>query len=186
MRPARKAAVLTSLGALLAVLLMGCGDESPTEEAAGDATTTETGASADPAGSADGNVATDVACDLPEGLLNRLTVQRQLVRNVASAGGENLDAVQSGDPLDPETFRTVADVLDRLDLSGVTSNPQFDAPEDVIADLRKTADLLQAALDAGTDTADPAWQELTEFFTAEFFARHGASVNYYLTEAGCA
>ncbi len=56
----------------------------------------------------------------------------------------------------------------------------------IAEDLRKTADLLQAALAAGGDTADPAWTALSEFYTQKLFVRHNASIAYYLREAGCA
>lgn len=185
MQPARRFAVLASLGALVAVLLTGCGNDGPAEETAGGGGPAGTDASSDPSGSTGEDIAPDGGCDLPEGLLARFNQQRQLLLSVASAGGDNLDVIQSANPLEPETFRSVADVLDGLDLAGVAPNPQFDGPQDVVADLHRTADLLQAALDAGSDTADPAWQELAEFVTPEFFTRHGASVNYYLSEAGC-
>lgn len=174
MKPASRSAVLVSLGALLAVLLMGCGgDDAPT------------GSSTDVPDSAAGGAAAEAECNVPDGLLDRFNLQRQLVLNLALAGGENLETVQSVGPPEPETFRSVADVLAGLDLSGIASNPQFDGAEAIVADLHTTADLLQAALVAGTDTADPAWQELTEFYTQEFFVRHNASVGYYLSEAGC-
>lgn len=184
MQSMRKSAALLSLGVLLTALLMGCGGDNPAEETAGGTTLAESGDSPDPADSSNEEVATQAECDLPEDLLGRFVIQRQLVLNVASAKGANLEAIQSGNPLDPEVFRAIADALDSLDLSGIPAM-QFGPAEDVIADLRRTADLLQAALDAGTDTADPAWQELNEFYTGEFFARHSTSVDYYLTEANC-
>src|SRR5690554_1087629 len=184
MKLPRKSAALASLGALLAVLLMGCGGDGAAEGAAGGPASAETGAPADQPDPAP-EAGTEAECDLPEGLAARLNLQRQLVLSVASSGGENLEAVQSTNPLEPELFRSLADTLDGLDLSGVAANPHFDPPEDVVADLRKTADLLQAALDAGSDSADPAWRELSEFYTEEFFTRHNASVSYYLSEAGC-
>lgn len=186
MKSPRKSAALASLGALLTVLLMACGDDgddSPAEEIAGGAA--EIDASAGPSDADNEKVATVGECNPPDGLLGKVAVQRQLLLNVALARGENFEAIQSENPLDPETFRSVADVLDNLDLAGVPSYPQFDGAEEVVADLRKTADLLQAVLEAGTDTADPAWQELSQFYTLDFFVQHSASLDYYLNEAGC-
>lgn len=188
MKPVKRSAVLVSLGALLAVLLMGCGgDDAPegSEGSADGAATAGSEASPDTADASGEQAATATECDPPDGLVERLGLQRQLVLNLAQAEGENLEAIQSSGPPEPETFRSVADILDSLDLSGIAANSPFEAPEDVVADLRKTADLLEAALAAGTDTADPAWRALTEFFTQEFFVQHNASVGYYLNEAGC-
>lgn len=183
-----KSAAVSSLGALLAVALTGCGSDDMTDEA----TEAEAADSADveePSGDdaeAEDDGAAEPACDLPADLLERLNLERQLVLNLAMAGGDNLESIESaaGTP-EPETFRSLADALDGLDLSGIPSNPQFDEPNDLVGDLSETADLLEAALAAGTDAADPAWQALSDFYTQEFFVRHNASVGYYLTEAGC-
>jgi len=182
----RKSAALASLGVLLAVLLMGCGGDSPAPEKVSDPVTTDADTPADHTDASLEDVDAELECTLPGSLLADLTIQRQLVLNVAVAGGANLNSVQATSPLEPDVFRSTADVLDGLDLSGLQSVPQFDAPEDVVADLRKTADLLEAALAAGDDTSHPAWQELKDFYTPEFFTRHSSSVNYYLSSAGCA
>ena len=176
-----RSAALLSLGALLAVPLMSCSTETTPEDPAA----ADTEAPADVTDPSDEQAAAKLDCQLPDDLLERLNLERQLVLNLALAGGGNLEAIESASTLEPETFRSVADVLDGLDLSGIASNPQFDEPDDIVRDLHETAGLLEGALAAGADTADPAWTELTEFYSQEFFVRHNASVGYYLNEAGC-
>lgn len=168
--------------ALLALSVVGCsstGEADPPDTDATAAPVEATGAPEDQA-------AAEAECNIPDGLLDRLGLERQLVLNLAMAEGSNLEDVQSLGGPEPDTFRSVADVLDGLDLSGVEPRPNFDEPDDIVADLRETADLLEAALAAGTDTTDPAWRALTEFYTQDFFIQHNASINYYLDEAGCA
>lgn len=174
-----KSAAVLSLSSL-AVLLVGCGGEDTSGGPVGDAT-----APAEAADAPDQTTAADVECDLPDGLLEQIGLERQLVLNLAMAEGDNLETVESAGPPDPESFRSLAEVLDGLDLSAASADAQFDEPDDVVADLNETADLLGAALAAGADTADPAWTALSAFYTQEFFVRHNASVNYYLNEAGC-
>lgn len=182
-----KSAALSSLGALLAVALTGCGSDDMPDEAA-EAETADSADVEEPSGDdveTEDDGAAEPACDLPADLLERLNLERQLVLNLAMAEGGNLESVESVGTPEPETFRSLADALDGLDLSAISSNQQFDEPDDLIGDLNETADLLEAALAAGTDAADPAWQALSDFYTQEFFVRHNASVGYYLTEAGC-
>src|SRR5690606_5901195 len=130
----RKSAALASLGVLLAVLLMGCGGDSPAPEKVSDPVTTDADTPADHTDASLEDVDAELECTLPGSLLADLTIQRQLVLNVAVAGGANLNSVQATSPLEPDVFRSTADVLDGLDLSGLQSVPQFDAPEDVVAD----------------------------------------------------
>jgi hypothetical protein len=180
-----KSAVLLPLGAMLAVALMGCGGDDAPEEGAEAEAPAETDLPDDEVDPSDEEGAPDSNCDLPGDLLERLNTDRQTVLNLALAEGANLEAVESIGLPEPDTFRSVAEVLDGLDLSGIPSNPQFDEPGDIVIDLHETADLLEAALAAGADAADPAWTELTEFYLQDFFVRHNASIGYYLNEAGC-
>lgn len=172
MKPTRNAVVPFSLLALFFLPIVGCGTEAETDASAQAEVPTE-------------EVAAEPDCRLPAGLLGQLNVQRQFVLNLAQTGGRNLEAVQGMGTPEPATFRSVADILDDLDLSSIPSNSAFDAPDEIVRDLRRTADLLEASLAAGTATAEPAWTALAEFYTQEFFVRHNASLGYYLGEAGC-
>ena len=178
------AAARTQVVAVIALLALGVAGCSSTGEPDPPGTDT-TGAPADVADSSEEPPAAEAECNMPEGLLDRFNLERQLVLNLALAEGANFESVQVMSGPEPGTFRSVADVLDGLDPSGIAPHPSFDDPDDIIADLRETADLLEAALAAGTDTADPAWRELTEFYTQGFFVQHNASMSHLLEEAGC-
>lgn len=130
-------------------------------------------------------VTAETECHLPDGLLQRFGSQRQLVLNLAQAEGRNRASVEAMGAPEPATFRSLADVLDDVDLSSVAPNAAFDAPDDLVQNLRQTADLLEAALATSSEGDDPAWTALAEFYTQAFFVRHNASVGYYLNEAGC-
>ncbi|HEX6194582.1 MAG TPA: hypothetical protein VFZ37_01645 [Jiangellaceae bacterium] len=179
-----KSARLLLLAAVV-VSALGCsGDGEP------DASTAEEPAAQDSAdnvdtGTDDEDGLEQPECELPDDLVQTLGQERQLVLNLALAEGGNFETVASAGLPESGTFRSVADALGGLDLSGIPSNPNFDGPDDIVADLHETADLLDAALAAGADTTDPAWSALSEFYTQDFFTRHNASVGYYLTEAGC-
>lgn len=151
---------------------VGCGEEGETDAPARAEAPTE-------------EVTAEPECHLPDGLLQRFGSQRQLVLNLAQAEGRNRATVEDMGAPEPATFRSVADVLDDVDLSSVAPNAAFDAPEDLVDNLRQTADLLEAALATSGEGGDPAWTTLAEFYTQEFFVRHNASVGYYLDEAGC-
>ncbi|MQA90482.1 MAG: hypothetical protein GEU90_09630 [Gemmatimonas sp.] len=172
MKPTTNSLALLPLLALLALPVVGCGTEGETDAFRQAEAPTE-------------EVAAEPECSLPDGLLERLNFHRQQVLNLAQTGGGNLEAVQGMGAPEPATFRSVADILEDLDLSSVASNSAFDAPDDIVRDLRQTADLLEVALAADSETADPAWTALAEFYTQEFFVRHNASLGYYLDEAGC-
>ncbi|MBX2796598.1 MAG: hypothetical protein KTR31_02980 [Myxococcales bacterium] len=119
-------------------------------------------------------------------LLEAFGLERQLVLNLALAQGDNYDTMAKTTGLpDPATFRGMADGFEGFDTSSIEPNPFFDEPAQIIVDLRTTADLLETALDAGSDSSDPAWADLAAFYTNGFFVGHGSSINYYLGEAGC-
>lgn len=150
---------------------VGCGEEGEPDAAMAEAPGEE--------------VVAETECRLPDGLLERFGLHRQLVLNLAQTEGRNRESVEGMGVPEPGTFRSVADALDGRDLSNVTPNAAFDAPDDLVQDLRQTADLLEAALATRGEGAEPAWTALAEFYTQEFFVRHNASIGYYLNEAGC-
>lgn len=166
-RFARRAAL-----AGLCLALAACGGEGETAQ--------NTGAT----GSAEAAAAGCTA--FSDELIRKWGLERQLVLNLAMAGGNNLKTLRetAGVP-DPATFRAMADAFRASDFSGVEPLDMFDAPDVIAAHLTRTADLLSAALAAGGDTQDVAWTALSEFYTQGFFVRHNASVTYYLGEMDC-
>lgn len=169
-------AALTSLSLLCAA----CGGENETAgEAAPEAASPETAASP-------GGTAKSGCSAFTKDLLDRWGMEKQLVLNLSLAKGGNLKTMRETMSLpDPATFRSLAAAFDGLDTDSIEPMNMFDTPQTISGDLRKTADLLQAALAAGGDTADPAWTALSEFYDQKFFIRHNSSISYYLGEAGC-
>lgn len=157
----------------LSMMCAACGGE-------GDQT-----AGADAASGSDREKAADCSA-FSQDLLTKYGLQKQLVLNLAMARGRNLKSMQetTGGP-EPATFRRLGAGFEGFDWAGIETLPNFDTPDVIARDLGKTADLLQNALAAGDNSADPAWAELSEFYTQKFFVRHNSSISYYLSEAGC-
>lgn len=175
-----RAAALSAVVAL-ALICTSCGDSQPTEaDASGDKA-----APAASAHKAGGPLVPD--CSLfPKELLDKYGLQKQLVLNFAMAQGRNLKTMREtmGAP-EPATFRRLASAFESFDPDGIKPVANFDAADVIARDLRKTADLLEHALAAGDNTADPAWAALSAFYTQTFFVHHNASISYYLSNAGC-
>jgi len=184
-RPAN--AVILSVAAMLALLCSACGESPPAQgsSAESSAETDGTPEGAAPAGEAVPTPEANCAA-FPRDLLDKYGLQKQLVLNLSMAGGRNLKTMREtmGAP-EPETFRRMAAGFENFDASGIEPIANFDTPDVITRDLGRTADLLAAALAAGEHSGDPAWTELSEFYTQKFFVHHNASISYYLNKADC-
>lgn len=133
-----------------------------------------------------GDDGSSVDCSLfPQELLEQWGFDAQLALNLSLANGDNYASIRDSTGLpDPASFRDLADAFDAADFSGIDPLA-FDPPAEVADDLRTTGDLLEGALAAGEDLADPAWADFSAFFTSDQFVQTGSSVSYHLDEAGC-
>jgi len=129
------------------------------------------------------SAAADFDCSaVTEDLLIRVGIGYQLVKQIDPE--RNLETMEaSGGLPDPEAFRDMADVMAGMDASEMDLL-QFMPPEELAAELRQLANLLESALAQRDYPADPAWQTLRDF-VAESAARQQMSASYLLDEAGC-
>ena len=162
--------VLTMVGVISG--LTGCGAPADSEIESVTATTSE--------------VRGVLGCDsFPNALLQQIGLGYQQVKNLALAGGKNLGTMKKTMGLpDPATFRTFADIFQRLDVSSIEALPNFDAPPVTADNIRELAAKLDAALAAQEDLQNPAWDELAQF-TKTRVNRQQTSINYYLGELHC-
>ena len=117
-----------------------------------------------------------------EDLLVRVGIGHQLVIQIDPE--RNLESMEATGGLpEPEAFREMADVMAGMDASGIELL-QFMPPEELAAELRQLADLLEAALARRDYPADPAWQTLRDFVVTSI-PRQQMSMSYLLDEAGC-
>jgi hypothetical protein len=137
-------------------------------------------------GGGDGDPSASVDCTLfPVELIEQWGIDAQLALNLSLANGDNYVSMRDSTGL-PEraSFTDLADAFDAADFSGIDAL-LFDSPGEIAADLRTTGDLLEDALLAGEDLADPAWADFSAFYTSDQFVQTGSSVSYHLDEAGC-
>jgi len=117
-----------------------------------------------------------------EDLLVRVGIGYQLVMQIDPE--RNLETMEATGGLpDPEAFREMADVMADMDASEMELL-QFMPPEELAAELRQLANLLEAALAQRDYPADPAWQTLRDFVIASA-PRQQMSVSYLLDQASC-
>lgn len=164
-----------SLGPVIVLAVAACGGGEP--ETAPDAPARDQAAA--PGAAASGGAACEA---FDEELLTRVGLGFQLVRQMSTPRQMESMEATVGLP-EPESFRALADALGRLDTSGV--DPLGFMPLDsVTVDVRRLADLLEAALAADEADADGHRARLTAF-ADEMAAPAQASMGYHLDQLGC-
>jgi hypothetical protein len=117
-----------------------------------------------------------------EDLLVRVGIGYQLVKQIDPE--RNLETMEATGGLpDPGAFRDMAEVMEGMDTSEMELL-QFLPPEELAAQLRQLATLLEEALAQRDYPADPAWETLRGF-VMQSAPRQQMSLGYLLDEAGC-